>query len=152
MLCAAALATFAWAAKGHAECENGVRATTQAEQAALGNVLESVKRALPPAPQGWIIESDDEPPITNEICREVEQKPWFYDRSRTYRKKEGDEQRHAAITAAQQDLSADLASKQPRAEAIQARMQQLGDSIAEAAQKGDVARMQALSAESDKLS
>ena len=59
-----------------AECDKGVRETTAAEQAAMKNVLDGIDRALPPAPQGWVIQDEGKPSIATDICREVEQKPW----------------------------------------------------------------------------
>jgi hypothetical protein len=134
-----------------AECDKGVRETTPAEQAAMKNVLDGIDRALPPAPQGWVIQDEGEPSIATEICRDVEQKPWAYSRSRFYRETAGDEQRQAAVTAAGQRAQANLASKQPRIDAVTAKITALVPKVEEAAQKGDLARLTALGEESDKL-
>jgi hypothetical protein len=120
-------------------------------QAAIKDVLDRVDRVFPPAPQGWVIDDEGEPSIATEICRDSEQKPWAYSRSRSYRKSEGEEQRQAAVTAAGQQFQADLARKQPRLDALTAKMTALIPAIEAAAQKGDLARLAALGEESDKL-
>jgi hypothetical protein len=138
-------------AYGDAECDKGIRKTTAAEQAAIKDVLEKVDRVFPPAPQGWVIDDNGEPSIATEVCRDSEQKPWSYSRSRYYRKTEGDEQRQAAVTAAGQQFQADLARKQPRLDAVAAKMTALIPAIEAAAQKGDLARLTALGEEHEKL-
>jgi len=132
------------------ECGKGVRETTAAERAAIKSVLDAVKRALPPAPQGWVIDNEDEPSIA-EICRDYEQKPWVYSHQRYYRETAGEERRQAAVAAAGQRSTADLASKQPRLDALTAKIVALAPAVAEAAQKNDFARLTALSEEGDKL-
>jgi hypothetical protein len=133
------------------ECEKGIRKTTAAEQAAIRDVLDKVDRAFPPTPQGWVIDGDGEPSIATEVCRDIEQKPWRYSHSRYYRKTEGDEQRQAAVAAAGAQFQADLARKQPRLDAVAAKMTALIPAVEAAAQKGDLARLAALGEEHDKL-
>ena len=133
------------------ECGKGVRQTTAAEQAAMKKVLDGVDRALPPAPQGWVIEDEGDLPIATEICRDIEQRPWAYSRSRSYRETAGEQQRQDAVTAAGQQATADLASKQPRLDAVTAKIVALAPAVEEAAQKNDLARLTALSEEGDKL-
>lgn len=111
------------------ECDKGIRQTTAAEQAAMKNVLDTVDRALPPAPQGWVIENEREPSIATEICRDVEQQPWAYNRSRFYRETAGEQQRQAAVAAAGQQTTADLASKQPRLDAVMAKITALAPAV-----------------------
>lgn len=153
-LCIAAALTATLAignAYADGECGKGVRQTTAAEQAAMKKVLDGVDRALPPAPQGWVIDDEGDPSIATEICRDIEQRPWAYSRSRSYRETAGEQQRQDAVTAAGQQTTADLASKQPRLDAVSAKMIALAPAVEEAAQKNDLARLTALGEESDKL-
>jgi hypothetical protein len=152
-ICTAAFAASLVIVNAYAddECAKGIRQTTAAERAAIKNVLDSVNRALPPAPQGWVIDNEQEPSVTKEICRDYEQRPWAYSHSRFYRETAGEERRQAAVAAAGQQATTDLTSKQPRLDAVQAKITALTPAVVAAAEKNDLARLTALSEEGDRL-
>ncbi len=100
MVCAAALATVAPAARSDAPCNKGYRDSTAAERATMTAVLQAAKKALPPAPTGWVIEGDDEISITTNLCQDYEAAPWVYHFNRTYQRIDDQEARDKIIADA----------------------------------------------------
>jgi len=141
------ISTAAWAlvavlgassARGDGVCEKGYRDTTAAERTTITSVLEAVKQALPPAPQGWVILGDDQVSVPTSICRDAELSPWNYGFTRYYQQVDDQEADAALVKAAAERSQADLAQKQPRLDALMARMQAISEQQAALAQKGDI--------------
>jgi hypothetical protein len=136
--------------RGDGECGRGYREFTEAERATMATVLEAAKKALPAPPQGWATVGDDSISVPTGLCRDFEDAPWNYQFSRTYQNTEGHEARNEKMGAVAADLKADMAKKQPRLDALQARMSQLGQELAAAAAKSDYARAEEISKEVEK--
>jgi hypothetical protein len=149
----AILAAIVVAATARADgvCEKGIRDTTAAERATITDALEAVRAALPPAPEGWVIRDEDEISPPANLCRDVELAPWTYDFARYYTNEAGGEARREAFEAAAAKAQASFEQKQPRLEAVQAKMQELIPKAVEAAQKNDTTQTQKLAAEMAKL-
>lgn len=147
------IATTAWAlalivgassARADGVCEKGFRDTTSAERATMTAVLEAAKKALPTAAEGWVIPGDDQVSVPTNICRDYELEPWRYQFTRYYQRVDDQEARDQAIKVAAANMQADMAWKQPRLDALMAKMQVLADEQIAAAQKGDYARVEAV--------
>jgi hypothetical protein len=106
----------------------------------MTTVLEAVRVALPPAPEGWIVQGDDALSIIDNICGDYAIIPWQYGFGRHYQRIDDYEARQQKIAAAGAEMRADMEAKQPRLDAITARSQDLGAELAAAAEKGDFAR------------
>ena len=139
-------------ARADGECAKGYRDTTLEERATMTRVLEAAKAALPAAPEGWVIGGYEEISVRSSICRDAETRPWSYDISRTYNRTDDAAERERAMADAAAAMKADLATKQPRMDALTARAQALGAELANAAQQGDQARIDALNAEMAQIS
>jgi hypothetical protein len=129
-------------------CEKGDRDTTAAERSAMTTTLESVRAALPQAPDGWVIGGYEElsaPPATR--CADSDGIPWGYGFSRHYNRADDVAEREQAQAEAQAAIQADMAAKQPRIDALIAKGQELFVAIGEAVQAGDQARVDALDRE-----
>jgi hypothetical protein len=124
-------------ARGDGVCEKGYRDTTAAERATITSVLEAVKAALPPAPQGWIIVGDDQVSVPTNICRDAELNPWNYHFTRYYQQVDDQEADAQIIKAAAERSQADMAQKQPRLDALMTRMQAITEQQVALFQKGD---------------
>jgi hypothetical protein len=137
-----AMAAFlvASSAQGDGVCYRGYRETTADERATMTAVLEAVKGALPPAPEGWVVLGDDALSITENICGDYAIIPWQYEFGRSYQRVDDQEARQQKLEAAGELMRADMAAKQPRLDAITARSQVLGAELGAAAEKGDYAR------------
>ncbi len=140
------IATAAWAllaalgaSPAHSDgvCEKGIRDTTAAERATITSVLEAAKNALPPAPQGWIIVGDDQVSAPTSICGDYELSPWRYEYTRYYQRVDDQAARNELIKAAADRSVADMEQKQPRLDAINARMQAIVARQVALVEKGD---------------
>ena len=145
--CASALVTIVPVARSDGPCNKGIRDSTPAERATMTAVLEAAKKALPPAPAGWVIISDDQISITTSICRDYEGAPWVYHFNRTYQRTDDQEARDKIIADAAAASQAALKQKQPRLDAAMARMNQLVQKQVALMQKGDMAGAQAMNEE-----
>lgn len=142
--CAAAAMIFSAVARGDAPCYKGFRDSTPAERAAQTAILQAVKRALPPAPTGWVIAGDDQISITTNLCRDVEAAPWSNHFSRSYTRVDDQAARDKIMADAAATAAAAQAKKQPRLDALMARMQKLNQTQVALIQKGDMAGATAL--------
>lgn len=140
------LLLIACPAAGDAVCNAGLRDTTAAERATMMRILNAAREALPPAPAGWAIVNDDPPSVPRSLCMDFERKPWPYDYSRTFRRADADKQAaiEAGTRAAADIMKADMASKQPRLDALQARTTVLVKQQVAFMEKGDMNRALAL--------
>ena len=139
-----AAALGASAAYGDAECVRGFRDTTAAERQTMLGVMEAAKAALPGAPAGWIIGGYEELSPIGSICKDGENTPWAYSFSRTFNRTDDQAARDQALADAGVKARAAQAARQPRIDALMARMQTLSTELSAAAQKGDQARVDAL--------
>lgn len=113
----------------------------------MRSALEAVRGALPPAPAGWMLQGDDALSITENICGDFAIIPWQYDFGRNYQRVDDHEARQQKIAAAGELMRADTAAKQPRLDAITARIEVLGAELGAAAEKGDYARVDEINQE-----
>jgi len=144
-----ALVAVLGAATTHADgvCEKGFRDTTAAERGTVTAVLEAVKQALPPAPAGWIILGDDQISVPRSICKDFELRPWGYTFARSYQRVDDQAGREQLVKTAADNWQADMKKKQPRLDAIMARMEALTQKQVAAIQKGDSAKVIAMNEE-----
>ena len=154
------LATLAWAvaailgasgARADAPCNAGFRDSTPAERATMTGVLQAAKNALPPAPAGWKIVSGDEIFVVSKVCRDIESRPWNYGFSRHYSQFGDYETRQKAMADAAANVAAAQKLKQPRLDAVMAKMTKLSQQQVALVQKGDMAGAEAINAEMAKL-
>lgn len=140
------------AAFGDGECVKGARDSTPEERAVMTEVLETLQRALPAAPAGWVILGDDQLSVPSSMCQDYGQRPWGYGYTRYYQRVEGQEARDAVLAKAAEVAQADIERKRPQAEAFEAQLTKLGQQAVEAGQKGDYARVDALNEQMAKIS
>jgi len=134
------------------ECVAGYRDVTQGERAAMLSVLERALQALPAAPNGWVVTSDDSLYVTPSICRDHESSPWSYDLSRSYQRVDNVEERDRALGDAAAKNASAMKAKQPRMDAITAKIQELSMAAVAAAEKGDYAKVDEINVELDQAS
>ena len=139
-------------AHGDAVCVQGFRDTTAAERQTMLGVMEAAKAALPDAPAGWIIGGYEELSPIGSICKDGENTPWAYSFSRTFNRTDDQAARDQALADAGDKARAAQAARQPRTDALMARMQTLSAELSTAAQKGDQARVDALNREMEGIS
>lgn len=134
------LALVAQGAAADSVCYAGTRDTTASERANMMRILEAARQALPPAPAGWVIVNDDAPSVPQNLCMDFERKPWSYGYSRTFRRADPVKQAEmeAGTRAAAEIMKADMASKQPRLDALQARSEVLVKQQIAFMEKGDM--------------
>ena len=149
--CAAAAMVFSAVARGDAPCNKGFRDTTAAERGAVTAVLQAAKRALPPAPTGWVIVGDDQISVTTNLCRDYEAAPWTYHFGRSYTRVDDQAARDKIMADAAAAAAAVQAKKQPRLDALMARMEKLTKTQVALIQKGDMAGATALNEEMARL-
>lgn len=147
----AAAVSGASIARGDGPCDAGFRDSTPAERATMTAVLQAAKTALPPAPAGWQIVSQDEISVVSSICRDAENRPWSYGFSRHYSQVGDYEARQKPMTDAAANAAAAQKLKQPRIDAVMAKMTKLSQQQVALVQKGDTAGAQALNVEMQKL-
>ena len=144
MVCAVAMAAVAPMALSDAPCNKGYRDSTPAERATMTAVLQAAKKALPPAPTGWVIEGDDQISVTTGLCRDYEAAPWSYHFNRTYQRVDDQEARNKIIADAAAASQAALKQKQPRLDAAMAKVDAIVKKQVALMEKGDMAGAQAL--------
>jgi hypothetical protein len=139
-------------ANGDSVCERGFRDTTAAEQQTMMGVMEAAKAALPGAPTGWVIGGYEVLSPIGRICQDFETTPWNYDFSRTFNRTDDQAARDQALADSRDQLRAAQAARQPRMDALMARMQTLGTEMQTAIQNGDQKRADALNKEMEQIS
>jgi hypothetical protein len=134
-----AVTAIAATSMAHADgvCNAGYRDTTAAERATMTSILEAAKKSLPPAPAGWMLVGDDQVSVPKTLCRDYERAPWNYEYTRYYQRIDDQEAREKVITDAAAANAAAMKQKQPRLDAVMARMDKLSKTYAAQAQKGD---------------
>ena len=142
----------AFPAYGDGVCERGFRDTTAAERQTMLRVMEAAKAALPGAPAGWIIGGYEELSPVGTICKDSENTPWAYNFSRTFNRTDDQAARDQALADTGAQMRAAQAARQPRTDALMARMQTLGTEMQTAIQKGDQKRVDALNKEMETIS
>jgi len=148
-LSTAILACCSTQALADSECGKGFRDTTAAERTAMTNVLTAALAALPAPPTGWIVTTDEQPLGPQNLCRDYETQPLSYSARRYLSRVDNLEERDRTLNAALSQSNAVLATKQPRIDALNAKLEEIGKKLGEAATKGDLARAQALNEEAD---
>jgi hypothetical protein len=128
------------------ECYKGYRDVTPSESAAMMTVLESALKTMPPAPGGWEVSRDDMY-VTQSVCRDDESNPWGYDSYRTYARVDDRDARDQILSDAGAQTSADMKAKQPRMDAVMARIQELSLAAVAAAEKGDYDKVDEINVE-----
>jgi len=132
------------AASGDAPCDKGFHDTTESERNTMTRILEAARRTLPPAPAGWVILGDDQVSVPGSICMDYERKPWSYHYTRYYQRVDKQEEIDEATRAAAALMTADMAAKQPRLDALTARSTELTRQQVAFLEKGEMARAIAL--------
>lgn len=108
-----------------AVCVKAYRDTTADERAVMTMVLENALRALPPAPEGWVLAGDDRPYVQPSICRDDEGRPWRYELSRDYQRVDDLDKRNKILEDASARRATAMQAKQPRLDAIMARIEEI---------------------------
>jgi len=129
------------------ECYKGYRDITPAERTAMMTVLQTAQKAMPPAPTGWVVSGDDKPYVTESVCRDDESTPWRYDYSRDYERVDDQAVRNQALGDAGAQMSADMKAKQPRMDAVMAKIQELSLAAVAAGEKGDYDKVDEINAQ-----
>jgi hypothetical protein len=145
--CAAAMVTAAPPARSDGPCNRGFRDSTPAERGTMTAVLQAAKKALPPAPAGWVIVGDDQISVTTGLCRDYEAAPWNYNFNRYYQRVDDQEARNKIIADAAAASAAALKLKQPRLDAVMARMNKLVQAQVALVEKGNIEGAQAINEE-----
>jgi hypothetical protein len=123
------------------ECVKGERDTTAAERQTVTSILENALAALPAAPEGWIVGGYEGISVLQRLCMDYEDRPWAYGISRTYNRADDVESRQQVQEDAGAALRASMEARQPRMDAVMAKMQELGTALGAAAQARDQARI-----------
>jgi hypothetical protein len=126
-------------AMADAVCNKGYRDTTPAERAKMTAVLQTVKDAMPEPPAGWVIGGDDSISVPQSLCQDYALVPLDYGMGRLYRQVGDAEHRQKLIDDQSARLVEAYKQKQPRLEAIQARVEKLNAQQVALLQKGDFA-------------
>jgi hypothetical protein len=128
------------------------RAIPPADRAALAAAMAASLRALPRAPAGWVITNGGETPdAPDSVCAEDVRKPWAYSYTREYSQKAKTAGTDAKVVQAGEALQKESAAKQPRLDALMAKITRLNEQIVSLVQKGDIATAEPLIAQRDKL-
>lgn len=115
----------AFVARADGVCNLGYRTIIASDRAAMLGVLEAGKRAMPPAPTGWIIGGYEELSVQQTMCGDGWTTPWTYDFTRHYNRVDDREARDARLREAGAKMKAAMDAKQPRLDAVNAKMQKL---------------------------
>jgi hypothetical protein len=126
-------------AMADAVCYKGYRDTTAAERAKMNSVLQTVKDAMPAPPAGWVIGGDDSFSVPQSLCQDYALVPLDYGFGRLYRQVGDADRRQKLIDDQSARLGEAYKQKQPRLEAIQAKMEKLNAQQITLLQKGDFA-------------
>ncbi len=139
-------------ANGDGDCVKGYRDITEAERGTMNAVLETAKKAIPAPPAGWVLRGDDSVSLATTICIDQEAGPWTYELMRYYQRVDDQEARNKILEKAATDLAAQMAAKQPRLDALMAKIQAQSQEAAAAAQSGDYTRIESINKEMQKTS
>lgn len=142
---------FAPPALSDGVCYKDYRTITAAEKARMSAVLEAVKSAMPPAPAGWVIAGTDDFSLADSLCKDFELVPFNYQFSRSYRNVSNNNAHEKIIAAKAARFKAQQALKQPRIDAIQAKMDKVVKAQIALVQKGDYVGAQNYNFELEKL-
>jgi hypothetical protein len=139
--CALLLSLFAaWpAALADSVCYADYRDTTPAERAKMTSVLETVRSAMPAPPAGWVIGGDEAISVPQSLCQDYAKVPLDYHFTRWYRNVGDAEARQKPIEHEAARLAEAYKQKQPKLDAIQAKMEKLVAQQVALIQKGDLA-------------
>ena len=132
-------------------CNAGYRDTTAAERAKMTAVLETVKSALPTPPAGWVLTVDDAISVPQSLCQDFAKVPLDYSHTRHYSNVGDAEQRQKLINDQAAIEAEAYKKKQPRLEAIQAKMEKISAQQVALIQKGDFAGAEKFNAEMAKV-
>lgn len=91
-----------------------------------------------------MIEGDDQISVTTNLCRDYEAAPWNYHFSRSYSRIDDQDARNKILADAGAASAAAQAQKQPRLDALMARMEKLTKSQVALIEKGNIAGATAL--------
>jgi hypothetical protein len=149
LMCVACYSTQALA---DGDCGKGYRDTTAAERSTMTNLLTRALAALPNAPTGWVVTADGETRGVQSICRDVETAPFPYHTGRFLSRADNLEERNQKDKAVFDRANAAQAAKQPRIDALNAKLEGIAKQLGEAAGKGDFARAEALNKQVDEVS
>ncbi|MGH8135039.1 MAG: hypothetical protein ACRER4_01730 [Steroidobacteraceae bacterium] len=149
--CAVVALVGASNALADAPCNKGFRNVTPAEHATITAALTAGKKALPPAPAGWVLQGDEQFSIQQSVCKDDELKPWNYSFTRYYRRTDDQAARDKMMEEAGAKSAAAYAAKQPRLDAIMARMTKLSERQVALVEKGDLAGATALNEDMAKI-
>ena len=130
-------------------CAKGYRDTTAAERATMKSVLTAALAALPQPIAGWTLTADGETRGAQNLCRDQEAQPLSYGTRRLLNRV--DEASQSASAAVVDQVAASQAAKQPRFDALSAKLEEVAKKVGEAATKGDFARVEALQKEADAI-
>jgi hypothetical protein len=133
------LITGASTARADAPCDAGFRDSTAAERAQMTAILQAAKNALPSAPAGWQIGGYEVISVAGSVCRDVENRPWNYGISRQYDRIDDYEARQKEFQDAAALAAAEQKKKQPRLDAVMAKMQKLSEQQIALVQNSDMA-------------
>jgi hypothetical protein len=150
MACAVAMFTAAPIARSDGPCNKGFRDSTPAERATMTAALQAAKSALPSASAGWVIVGDDQISVPRSICRDYENFPWRYEFTRYYQRVDDQAARNKIIADAAANAAADFKQKQPRLDAVMARIRKLTQTQVALVGKGDIAGAQAINVDKAK--
>src|SRR4029079_8789566 len=131
------------------ECGKGYRDTTAAERATMQSVLTARLAALPQPPEGWTLTADGETRGAQNLCRDQETQPLTYHTRRLLNRVDDASKRASDAVIAK--AAAAQAAKQPRLDALSAKLMETATKAGEAAAKGDLARVEALQKEADAI-
>ena len=129
-----------------APCNKGYRDTTAAERAKMSAVLQTVKDAMPAPSPGWVIGGDETISVPQSLCQDYALVPIDYGFSQLYRQVGDSEQRQKLINDESARQAEAYKKKQPRLEALQAKMEKLVAEQVALIQKGDMAGAEKYSA------
>jgi hypothetical protein len=107
---------------GDAPCDKGFRDVTPAERARITSALQLAQSALPPAPEGWQLRSQEDFSIPSSLCKDRENLPWGYGFGRSYGQVGDYAAREKVMADAAAAAAADRAKNQSRLDAMQAQM------------------------------
>jgi hypothetical protein len=127
-------------ARAEGDCIAGYRDTTAAEREVMTAAVITARNAMPAPPEGWIINGDDAPYVIQNLCRDYEGGAWSYGHRRAYQRVDDMDARNQILQQAADAMKADMAAKQSRFDAIQARIEGLGQQLVAAATAGDYAK------------
>jgi len=149
--CVIAGVACAFVARADGVCNAGYRTITEPDRAAMVAVLEAGKRALPPAPTGWVIGGYETISVQQSMCGDIWASPWSYQFTRHYNRVDDQASRDARFREAAAKLKAATDAKQPRLDAIMAKMQKLSAQQVAFVQKQDMESATALNEPMAKL-